>query len=97
MLFRSGFLLKQCQLIRRCVGLSMAFVNVLKHLVSRRFHPPGGGMLARRVSASNVIKRKRQAEVAQNLVPRLPDRHNGSSVTRLGPRPVTNSGIRTPI
>jgi hypothetical protein len=92
-----GFLLKQCQLIRRCVGLSIAFVNILKYLVLGRSHPPGGGTLARRVSASNIIKRKRQAEVARNRVPGLPERHGRFSVAHLGPRPVTKSGIRTPI
>ena len=61
-----GFLSKQCQLAHRCVGLSTAFVNILKYLVFRRSHPPGGRTLARRVSASNIIKRKRQAEVARN-------------------------------
>src|ERR1039458_8708983 len=92
-----GFLLKQCQLAHRCVGLSIAFVNILKYLVFRRSHPPGGRTLARRVSASNIIKRKRQAEVARNRVPRLPERDGCSSITRFGPRPVTKSGIRTPI
>src|ERR1017187_3125998 len=62
------FPFEQCQLAKRCVGLAVAFVNILKYLVFRRSHPPGGRMLARRVSASNIIKRKRQAEVAGILV-----------------------------
>jgi hypothetical protein len=59
----------QCQLAHRCVGLSTAFVNILKYLVFRRSRPPGGRTLARRVSASNIIKRKRQAEVARKTTP----------------------------
>ena len=67
---RRSYELSQCQLIRRCVGLSIAFANSLKYLVFRRSHPPGGMTPAWRVSASNDIKRKRKAEVAGNLVPR---------------------------
>jgi hypothetical protein len=69
---RRSYELSQCQLIRRCVGLSIGFLNILKYLVFRRSRPPGGRTLARRVSASNEIKRKRQAEVARNHVPPCP-------------------------
>jgi hypothetical protein len=76
---------EQGQLMNRCVGLLTTFANI--YIVFRLFHPPGGGMLARRVSASNIIKRKRQAEVARNYVTRLLERHGCSSITRFGPRP----------
>jgi hypothetical protein len=77
---------EQCRLMNRCSGLSIAFANNLKYLVFRRSRPPGGGTLAGRVSASNHIKRERQAEVAGNLEP-LSKRHGCSSIRRCGPRP----------